>query len=651
MRHQGITRSARRIILGDWTPTVLTLACGVAISLSGFAITKQYYRNVEEREFAAETARQADALNEGIKRYTDAVNAVATFVTASDRIDRWEFLRFADLTLARYSGFYALAWVPRVSQLERPAFEAAIQRDGLFGLTIREAGADGALTAAGDRLEYLPIAYLVPFEGNEQALSYDLGTEPRYRNALESAGDLGQLQATKLLPLPTVRQAGPALWLILPLYMRNSAPADILDRRKSLAGFAIGVLRLDDFVADVLGADRPQNAHLSLFDVTDGSRNLLFGANSASEAGAAATEVAGALNIIREFEVAGRRWSLMAAVNGERGWNSGDVLPYVLALVGALLTGLLAQHQINLVVQRRTVERVVRQRTAELSDRNEALRNEVAQRQRTEVELRGAKEKADSANRAKSEFLAMVSHELRTPLNAIIGFSAMLAGQVPIKLSPENTQEYATDIHRSGSHLLSLINDILDLSKAEVGKVEMNESAVDLHDVVLSSVGMVHGRADEAGVKLEFDVPADVPLLRADDRKLNQVLLNLLSNAIKFTPAGGTVAVRVSAEKDGDVVIRVSDTGIGIAKHELERVFEPFVQLDSRLARKYEGTGLGLPLSRRWIEFHGGTLVLDSDLGIGTVAEIRLPRERVHSTAATAHSPKPGPGKQSTQVA
>ncbi len=651
MRHWGITRSARRIILGDWTPTVLTLACGLAISLSGFAITRQYYRGVEERAFAAETARQADALNEGIKRYTDAVNAVATFVTASDRIDRWEFLRFADLTLARYSGFAALAWVPRVSQLERPAFEAAIQRDGLFGLTIRETGADGALTTSAERLEYLPIAYLVPFEGNEQALSYDLGTEPRYRNALESAGDLGQLQATGLLPLPTVSQTGPALWLILPLYMRNSAPADILDRRKSLAGFAIGVLRLDGFVADVLGADRPQNAQLSLFDVTDGSRNLLFGANSASEEKSNTAEAAGTLNIVREFQVAGRRWSLAAAVNAERGWNSGDVLPFFLALVGALLTGLLAQHQINLVVQRRTVERVVRQRTAELSDRNEALRSEVAQRQRTEVELRAAKEKADSANQAKSEFLAMVSHELRTPLNAIIGFSAMLAGQVQIKLSPESTQGYATDIHRSGTHLLSLINDILDLSKAEVGKVEMNESAVDLHDVVLNSVGMVHGRAEEAGVKLEFDVPADAPLLRADDRKLNQVLLNLLSNAIKFTPAGGTVAVRVSSEHDGDVFIRVSDTGIGIAKHELERVFEPFVQLDSRLARKYEGTGLGLPLSRRWIEFHGGTLVLSSDLGIGTVAEIRLPRERVHSRTAAVQSPESRPGNRPTQVA
>src|SRR5262245_17280398 len=145
MGFAGIRRSARRIILGDWTPSILTLACGIAISLSGFAITRQYYLGVEQRAFALEAARQADALNEGIKRYTDAVNAVATFVTASDRIDRWEFLRFADLTLARYSGFSALAWVPRVAEHDRQAFEASVQRDGLFGLTIQETSTDGTL--------------------------------------------------------------------------------------------------------------------------------------------------------------------------------------------------------------------------------------------------------------------------------------------------------------------------------------------------------------------------------------------------------------------------------------------------------------------------------------------------------------------------
>src|SRR5262249_2238884 len=171
----GPNGSDRRFVSGDWTPAILTVICGLAISLGGFAVTHRYHRSIEERAFAVEAARQADALNEGIKRYADAIGAVASFVTASDRIDRWEFRRFAGLTLRRYSGFSALAWVPRVSQHDRGAFEAGVQRDGLFGLTIRETSIDGTLKSAAERLEYLPIAYLVPFDGNEDALSYDLG--------------------------------------------------------------------------------------------------------------------------------------------------------------------------------------------------------------------------------------------------------------------------------------------------------------------------------------------------------------------------------------------------------------------------------------------------------------------------------------------
>src|SRR5262249_26797238 len=129
----GLNSSGRRFPGGDWTPTILTVICGLAVSLGGFAVTRQYHRNTEEQAFAAEAARQADVLKEGIKRYTDAVGGVATFETASDRIDRWEFLRFANLTLSRYSGFSALAWVPRVAQQGRGAFETGVQRDGLFG--------------------------------------------------------------------------------------------------------------------------------------------------------------------------------------------------------------------------------------------------------------------------------------------------------------------------------------------------------------------------------------------------------------------------------------------------------------------------------------------------------------------------------------
>jgi signal transduction histidine kinase len=505
------------------------------LSIDGFAATLQYQRSQEERAFAAEAARQADALNEGIKRYTDAVNAVATFVTASHRIDRWEFLRFADLTLRRYAGFSALGWVPRVSQHEREAFEASVQRDGLFGLTIQETSADGSLVSAAQRLEYLPIGYLVPFDGNEETLSYDLGSEPRYRSVLERAGDLGRLSATDPLPLPRVSQGGETVWLILPLYARNKPTSDVLERRRALIGFAIGVLRMDAFMKDVLGTPDSTAMNMAIVDATDapGGR-LLF-----ETAGALPARAQPAQTIAKEFDVAGRRWSLRATASSQRPWRTADLLPWSIASVAALLTGLLAQHLTNSVLRRRTIERVVRERTAELSDRNAELWTEVAQRQRTEMDLRAAKEAAESANRAKSEFLAAVSHELRTPLNAVIGFSALLSGETAVKLNEEKSRGYADDIHRSGTHLLSLINDILDLSKAEVGKADVNEALVDLPHVISGSLAIVRPRAEAAGVALATDLSPDLPHLYADERKLSQILLNLLSNAIKFTPDGG----------------------------------------------------------------------------------------------------------------
>src|SRR5215813_10096417 len=276
-----LTGTGRRLSLGDWTPAVLTVICGVALSIGGFVFVHQYQRAAEERAFAVEAGRQVDALDEGIKRYADAVNAVATFVTASDRIDRWEFLRFADLTLHRYSGFSALAWVPRVAQHDRQAFEASVQRDGLFGLTIQETGSDGALRNAGKRLEYLPVAYLVPFNGNEEALSYDLGSEPRYRRALDAAGDFGRLLATDPLPLPRAHQSDTAVWLVLPLYARNSDTSELLERRRALIGFAIGVLRIDAFVRDVLATAESAGMTLSVFDATGTTKTDLYRSGAA----------------------------------------------------------------------------------------------------------------------------------------------------------------------------------------------------------------------------------------------------------------------------------------------------------------------------------------------------------------------------------
>jgi PAS domain S-box-containing protein len=266
-----------------------------------------------------------------------------------------------------------------------------------------------------------------------------------------------------------------------------------------------------------------------------------------------------------------------------------------------------------------------------------ALYSDVTERRRAEDALRDAKEAAEIANRTKSEFLANMSHELRTPLNAIIGFSEIIQKEMFGPIGSPRYKEYASDIFESGTHLLNLINDILDVSKAEAGKIELQESQVLVKDLVDASLRLIMPRAREAGVTLTDPHVDHLPPLRADERRLKQVLINLLSNAVKFTPAGGRVSLDATIEPDG-VAIRVRDTGIGMEAEDIPKALEPFVQVDSRLSRKYEGTGLGLPLSRALVELHGGRLQIESQPGHGTTVTVLLPVERiVKGSVATIH--------------
>ncbi|MBX9633844.1 MAG: HAMP domain-containing protein [Magnetospirillum sp.] len=241
-----------------------------------------------------------------------------------------------------------------------------------------------------------------------------------------------------------------------------------------------------------------------------------------------------------------------------------------------------------------------------------------------EEELRSAKALAESAAQAKTDFLAAMSHELRTPLNAVIGFSDTMLSGVFGDLGNERYRDYVQDIHRSGLHLLSLINDILDLSKIEAGHMSVDRQPVNVLDVVERAVSMMRDSASAHQLALEFSLPADLPKIAGDDRRLLQVILNLLSNAVKFTPEGGHIAISGWSE-NGDVVLQVTDSGIGIKPEDIPRALQAFGQIDSARSRRFPGTGLGLPLSRRLIELHGGTLSIASTPGMGTTVAIRLP--------------------------
>lgn len=242
-----------------------------------------------------------------------------------------------------------------------------------------------------------------------------------------------------------------------------------------------------------------------------------------------------------------------------------------------------------------------------------------------EAALLAAKEDAEIANRAKSEFLANMSHELRTPLNAILGFSEVMTRQEFGPLGNPLYAEYATDINVSGSHLLAIINDVLDVCRVEAGRMELAESAIDLSETFEFVHRMFRPRAEEKSLALALSVDAEVGLLWADERAVKQILLNLVSNSIKFTPEHGDIQVEARPDGDDGILIGVRDSGVGIPEKDLRLVLEPFGQSGETLTRGNQGTGLGLALTKGLVELHGGSLALSSRQGEGTAVELRFP--------------------------
>jgi two-component system cell cycle sensor histidine kinase PleC len=247
--------------------------------------------------------------------------------------------------------------------------------------------------------------------------------------------------------------------------------------------------------------------------------------------------------------------------------------------------------------------------------------------QQANREAEAARNVAEAASRSKSEFLTTMSHELRTPLTAVLGFADVIINPIFGAETPEQFREYGGYIKSSGEHLLLLINDMLDLAKIEAGRMELREADTNLDPAVRAVLAMTKERAHNQGVSVVWRTPAEPILLRVDEIKLKQALINIVANAIKFTPAHGRIMIDVAVSPE-TVDIRVADTGIGIKPEDIPKVFEPYTQIDSAVASLHKGTGLGMPLALSLMQLHGGTVLIDSEVGVGTTVTLRLPAHR-----------------------
>ena len=264
-----------------------------------------------------------------------------------------------------------------------------------------------------------------------------------------------------------------------------------------------------------------------------------------------------------------------------------------------------------------------------LHERNAALMER-------ETALREAKETLERASRSKSEFLANLSHELRTPINAIVGFSEIFEAEAYGQIGDARYREYSGYIHRSARHMLDLVNDTLDMSRAEVGRLDLVESDVGVGQTIETCVRMLTRLAEQAGITVTQAVEPALPQLHGDERRIRQMVLNLLSNAIKFTPSGGRVEVAARRMDDGGIVIAVADSGIGIAKDDVEKALTPFTRLESRRAHMHDGAGIGLSLTRFLVELHGGRLAIESQVGAGTRVSLYFPATRTAAGRSAA---------------
>jgi signal transduction histidine kinase/CheY-like chemotaxis protein len=629
--HQSRRISVARALLSG-LPAVLALIITLGLFISVRESEKRRIQalfasdtNIVRRVLTAKTESIISVLA-SLQGFHDTVLVPGGRATV-DAETRRRFREFGLHVLHSHPGVQAVNWVPLVPAGERAFYEEQARISGLTGFEIRERGESGALGRAGERAMYYPLYFIEPALENEAALGFDLGSESNRWAALHRAASTGEPAATA--PLRLIDDRGERIGVLL--FTATQPPqAPGAQAGQRVDGFVGVVLQLDDTITASVGSLIPPGLGVKLTDpgAVPGKETL-----SQLPATASAATEPPVLRVHAAIPFAGRTWSL--EMTGSRDYwraRATDQSWFVL-IGGCFLSALIGV--LVLSTERRTIwaESLVEERTRELHQAKEAALTEAA--------------RALAASRAKSEFLAMMSHEIRTPMNGLLGMAQLL---MTTELDTEQ-QDLAQTLFRSGERLLDILNDILDFSKVESNRIELAIVPTDLRRQVAEVIELFTAQAAGRGIDLRCEIEPDVPArLDLDAMRLRQILINLIGNALKFTDTG-EVLVSVSGQllrEPGpagepmpatayELRVSVRDTGMGIPEDRLDRLFQPFSQVDTSASRKHSGTGLGLAICRRLCELMSGRIWVESEVGRGSTFHLTI--RTLVATAEEAPAP------------
>ena len=554
----------------------------------------------EEHEAKQEMVRELSSdLRRELASMVEVVRSVGALFETSEDVARSEFEIFTRfLRAAHPKQVQALEWIPLVANSERSSYERQARDDGLEGFEIWEKAESGGKVRAQDRSRFFPVYYVEPFAGNEQAVGFDLASNPSRKDAMHAASDSGQMQATAPIRLVQEQGTSAGVLLFVPVYRDATALAVGSEASPALLGFALGVFRIQDIMMSVLPAGYSGEIRVALVDESlTGERSELF--NDGFEP----TELTKGQSFLLDnrFEFGGRRWRLVGGSASGYEENLSTASYWGVVFAGFLLTGFSLAY-LNA--------------TRLVHERNEGLRSANIALAKTTEEI--------------ERFYHTVSHELKTPLTSAREFASLLSDEIPGKVNEEQ-QEYLDYIIESCDLLTRYVNDMLDVTRIETGKLQIRPLPSSVERVVERCLSSQRFLAADRGVRILDFKTESLPLGMIDEQRIAQVINNLLTNAIKFTPDGGSVGVgvEVTSEEQPALCVSVRDSGIGIAESELENIFHRLHQVSQESARNEsagtEGLGLGLGISKEIVRLHGGEIWVESEVGRGTVFKFTVP--------------------------